>query len=243
MKQLFLAALITMQLCTVKAQKFVIDDPNVQERKLEASFTKIEVRSWINVYITQSNEYKLAVGGNNADGVSKIVTTVENGTLKITTNGLSSFGKYKLNVYVSVKEIDNLMLSGACNVSIVDALSANKLNVQCSGASLLKGKIVTQNLDLKISGASDVKLSGNAINAEMQLSGASTLNAFELISDSINVSASGASDAKVNGNKLLQLNARGASTIIYDGAGKLENKSTSGASDIKKRKAEGGVLI
>lgn len=67
--------------------------------------------------------------------------------------------------------IDRLSASGACEVTIVGALSADKLNVGLSGASDLEGKITAQDLSVDMSGSSDMKVTGEAANLKMTLVG------------------------------------------------------------------------
>ena len=218
----------------------VINDPNAQPRSVGA-FTKVDVSNAFDIYLVQGNESALAVSASNAEYRDKIKTYVQNGTLHIKLEADKSFwnslknNKMNLKAYISIKSLEELEVSGACNVNLVNDISADKLKIRLSGASDLKGKINANFLNVNLSGASDVRLSGVVDNLNVSVSGASDFKGYDLAANYCVADASGASSVQLTVNKELNAKASGASDINYKGTGSITEIRTSGASDIKKR--------
>jgi hypothetical protein len=229
---LTLLAIVSFQ-AAVMAQ--VIKDANAQVREAR-NFHGIDVSSAIDVYLTQGNEEAVAVSAVDDKWRDRIVVEVKDGILRI---GLEkgyklNFGNKKLKAYVSVKNLDKIDISGACNVRIEGTLKSNDLKVGLSGASDLKGKLEAKKISISLSGASDMTVSGITTDMRISASGASKFRGFELSTDFCNASASGASDIRITVNKELSVHASGASDIDYKGAGVIRDLKTSGASSVSR---------
>ncbi len=228
-----------------------VNDPNAVKVDV-TSFHGIDVSSAFDVYLTQSNsnEEAVAVSASEEKFRERIKVEVKEGILHIRyENGLRwNNGKMKLKAYISFKNIDQLIVSGACDVFVLGDLKADELKIGLSGASDLKmskagdmkeeGKIdVKGKLTVNLSGASDMKISGNVSELKVEASGASDFKGFDLTSDSCDASASGASNIQVTVNKELSAHATGASDIHYKGEGMIRDMKTSGASSVSKSRS------
>jgi len=224
---------------TSYGQKQLITDPNAQVRKLSSSFHAIVVSNAINLYLSQGNEEAVALSAADKNDIDKIVTQVDNGVLKIFVQNKGMFGwgwkDKKWKAYVSFKDLDRIVASGASNVFIEGGLNANKLAIHLSGASDLKGALKADDLDIHVSGASDASLEGNTSTASIEASGASNIKAYGLITEKCKVQASGASDIKITVNKELEAYISGASGIQYKGSAVISSMHSSGASSVSKR--------
>lgn len=236
----------------------VIYDDNVQVRKVP-SFTSIRVSNAIELYISQSNKTEVAVSARSEESRDKIITEVVGGTLIIRMADNNRWWKwgdddYKTKAYVSVKELYALTGSGATNIKIINGLSAEKLKINLSGASDLKGEIKAGTLLTDLSGASSIKASirANAFSAKgsgassfevtgtgddllVDVSGACSVKMYEYFVKGASVEASGASSVKVNVSDMLKVHATGASSIDYKGAASIKDMNSSGASSIKHK--------
>ena len=221
------------------AQK-TINDPNAEPRNL-SGFHAIKVSNAFTVYISQGNEDAVAISATKAEYREKIITKVENGVLIIKFDDDKKFwknwngDKQKLKAYISIKKIDRLSVSGACDVFIEDGISAEELSIHLSGASDLKGKVEAKKLTCDISGASDMTISGNAAEVNVEASGASDFKGFDLVSNYCNAKASGASSVNITVNKELSASASGASDVRFKGEGLIRDIKTSGASNVSRR--------
>ena len=221
------------------AQK-TINDPNAEPRSV-GSFHAIKVSNAFEVYISQGNEDAVAISASTAEFRNKIITEVKNGVLIIRFDDDKKFwkgwngNKQRLKAYVSIKKIDGLNVSGACNVYFEDGLSAEVLSVDLSGASDIKGKIEAKTVKFDISGASSATISGNAATLAIEASGASDFKGYDLVSNYCDAKASGASSVNITVNKELNADASGASTVRFKGEGLIRDIKTSGASNVTRK--------
>jgi hypothetical protein len=213
-----------------------VNDPNAEVREAK-NFHGVNVSHAFDVYLTQSNDEAVAVSGSEIKFRDRIKVEVRSGILyiKYDNEGLRwNSGKQKLKAYISVKNIDQLTVSGACDVFISGTLTADELTVHQSGASDLKGKLEVKKLTVDLSGASDITITGSASDVDVEASGASSFKGFDLVTEMCNARASGASDIRITVNKELSAHASGASDIKYKGSGMIREVKSSGASSVSK---------
>lgn len=234
MKKIIFVLIGILFITGLKAQK--INDPNAEVRKV-SSFHAINLSNAFDVFISQSNEEAVAVSAAEKKYQDDIITEVKNGVLFISYGGkgkLWSSGKKKLKAYISVKQIDAMTISGACDVFIAGTLKASDLSINQSGASDVKGRVEIGKLKIDLSGASDITITGTATQLNVEASGASDFKGFDLVTDICNAKASGASDIKITVNKELSAQATGASDVKYKGSGMIREMKSSGASSVRK---------
>lgn len=259
MKKILAFALVLFAFVAQAQNKMgVIYDENVQVRKVP-NFTSIRVSNAIELYISQSNKTDVAVSAKTDEYRDKIITEVVGGTLIIRMEDNNKWwkwndGDYKTKAYVSVKELYALTGSGATNIRIVNGLSAEKLKINLSGASDLKGEIKAGTLLTDLTGASSIKatIRANAFSAKgsgasgfdiigsgddliVDVSGACSVKMYDYLVKGASVEASGASSVRVNVSDILKVDASGASSIDYKGSASIKDMRSSGASSVKHR--------
>ena len=221
--------------CAQTTKKMVFDGA-AEDRNL-TGFTSINVTNAFDVYISQGTEDAVAVSKSDASGTSYIITNVSGGVLYISYRykgwSWSSLRNNKLKAYITVKNLEKLSVSGACNISFVDPIITDRLLVSVSGASDVKGPVKVNSLKVGASGASNISLSGTATETDFNVSGACSIKSLELVTDNCAVVASGASSIKLTINQSLKANISGASDIRYKGTVSRFDSRTSGASSIK----------
>jgi hypothetical protein len=239
MKKIQVMLMMMFMSAALFAQK-TINDPNAESRNL-SGFHGIKVSNAFEVHISQGNEDAVAISASTTEYKEKIITKVENGILIIRFDDDKKFwkgwnsNKQKLKAYVSIKKIDKLSVSGACNVYFEEGLSAEGLDVDFSGASDIKGKIEAKTLKVDISGASSASISGNAATLDIEASGASDFKGYDLVTNMCDARASGASSINITVNKELNANASGASNVRFKGEGLIRDIKTSGASNVTRK--------
>lgn len=224
--------------CNAFAQQ--INDPNAVKVDVK-DFHGINVSNAFDVYLSQGNEEAVAVSASEEKFREKIKVEVKDGILFIGyENGFHIFneGKRKLKAYISLKNIDKLTVSGACDVFIMEKLKADKLVIHLSGASDLKGKLdIKDELSVNLSGASDMKISGAASKFTVNANGASDFKGYDFVTDYCDAKASGASGVQITVNKELSAQASGASDVKYKGDAVIRDLKTSGASNVSRMKS------
>lgn len=183
------------------------------ETRKVSGFSKIDASGAINVEVSVQKDFSVEVQADD-NLLANIKTEVSGNTLKIYSEDRIS-PKTRINVKISMPEIEGLEVSGAS--------SGNVSNVKANS------------LELKASGASKIKADGAAKKLEAEASGASTIDAENLKVEDADVDASGASNATVSASDDLKVEASGASKISYSGEPKNIKQNSSGASSVTKK--------
>jgi hypothetical protein len=183
-------------------------------RELE-DFNKIEVGGAFDVFITQGDQLSVEVE-TDENIQPKVKTVVKDQTLIISSKGI--YNPTKLNVYISLTEIEAIYASGACDIESDGILKAEMLEINTSGASDVKLELEVENLRTDASGASTVILSGQANQHSLEASGASDVKARKLITQSTSANLSGASTAKVYAVDDLIGEVSGSADLDYSGS-------------------------
>lgn len=180
------------------------------EQREVSDFSAVKVGGAVVVEITAQKDFNLEIEGD--DNVLPLIKTeIDGDTLKISSEKGYSTSK-PIKVRISAPNVDDLDLSGASKVSIVN-LDNESLNVDASGAS-------------------KISCEGKTKNLTVDMSGASNFDSEKLFAESVSVDASGASKASVAVKDSLKADLSGASKVVYYGnPTNFENK-TSGASSI-----------
>jgi hypothetical protein len=236
MKSFFVALFVTA-CCQVSAQQTIINDKNAVQRDIP-SFTGIKVSGGMDVYLSQGDNYSLAVSANDEKYIENIKTEVRNDILYITYengNPGRSYGDKKLRAYISFTTLASIEGSGACEFYITDSLNLGSLLIRLSGASDIKGMVTIANLSLELSGASMVKVNGNAQNVKVNASGASDVKSYDLKAENCVAKLSGASDVRLTVTNSIEASASGASTFYYHGNPDKKDVTSSGASSIAQK--------
>jgi hypothetical protein len=214
----------------------VINDKNAEVRNV-SSFTGIKVSGGIDLYLSQSDNYSVAVSANEEKYRNNIKTEVKNGILVIwyDNDRKLNAGNKNLRAYVSFKDIESLEASGACDVDINGTLSANTMFLKLSGACEIKGTVKISNLTLELNGASTAKVDGTAQNLKLNASGASDVKNFDFSVENCVAEISGASDVRISVTNSISASASGASSFRYKGSPERKDIATSGASSINQK--------
>ena len=237
MKKFLLSLLVACISLSAVAQKEIVNDPNAELRTVVGSFTSIKISGGIDLYLSQSEEEVIAVSAEDSRSKESIKTEVTNGTLRIYYEGEKGWNKNKKNLraYVSFKNLENIIASGACDVQVAGVINVASLTLNMSGASDFKGAVKVSNLKMELSGASDVTIKGSATKVDIESTGASDVKGYDLSVDFCTAKASGASDINITVNKELTAHASGASDISFKGEGVIKESHASGAGSVSRK--------
>ncbi|MGH2566137.1 MAG: GIN domain-containing protein, partial [Ginsengibacter sp.] len=142
MKYLFVLLFIACS-SLVFSQQTVINDANAVVRDVTL-FSGIKVSGGIYVYLSQSDNYSLAVSASEDKYRDNIKTEVKNGVLVISYDNDHfgrNYGDKKLRAYISFKTLESIEGSGASDIIINGDLNLNSLLLKLSGASDMKGAV------------------------------------------------------------------------------------------------------
>ncbi len=204
-----------------------------------SGFNAVNVAGPYDVFIKQGAVESVKVEAPS-DMMDRILTEVNNGVLKIYSrhsnwNWGFSWGHHrKTIVYVVVKELNSINLSGSGNVSFKDGVTASALKLKITGSGDISGRVETKALESSISGSGDMRLSGHAGNSTVSVVGSGDFNARNLLTVSSSVRVSGSGDAYVNASDRVDASVVGSGDVHYSGAVKTINSKKSGSGDISR---------
>jgi hypothetical protein len=169
--------------------------------------------------------------------MDRVITEVEGHVLKIhnkrhTGSDWNWMGHKKIVVYVTVRDINSVEISGSGNVSFKDGLHAKSLNISVSGSGDVVGKVETKELACDISGSGNMKLSGHAESSSISVSGSGDYSAREVATASTSVQVSGSGNASINASNSINASVSGSGDVRYTGGAQHVVKSKSGSGDI-----------
>ena len=210
----------------------------VQDRHL-SGFNAVDVEGSVDVYIVQGQTESVKVEAP-ADVMDHVITEVNGTTLRIRDKNSSGWhwsdwwgnNHKKVAIYVSVREIHEIGITGSGDVFFKEGINANSLRIRVSGSGDVLGKVETKNLDCSISGSGDMKLVGHAEQSNVSVSGSGDYSARGLATQNTAVRVSGSGDANINVSNNLEAAVSGSGDVTYTGGAQHVVKSKSGSGDI-----------
>ena len=201
-----------------------------EDRKIE-SFTGLKVGSAIKVVLTMSDKETLTFEAEESV-LPKLRAEVKGGVLHLSSDDRTETKK-SMTAYVSARSLKSIHVTGASEVTLTNALEAESLDLESTGAADLDLNIKVKTLDADVTGAADVVIKGQADRVTVDLSGASDFKCGDLEAADVKIKATGASNARVNASEKLRIDATGASKVIYKGSPKNKEINSTGASTVK----------
>lgn len=206
----------------------------VREKREVSNFHELSVSHAFVVELSVGSEESLEIEVDDRY-INDVITEVRGGKLTIKMRDSRNTRRMKDSprAYLTVKSLDKISLSGAVNLTTFDPLEGDKLDVDISGASVLKMEIEVEDFRLEASGACVVKMEGQTSKQLVKTTGATSYSAYDLESEYADIRVSGAGSARVSVSEELDVRASGASDVKYKGSPSV-NSNTSGASSVRK---------
>ena len=195
-------------------------------------FNSIEVTGGYTIYLKQDSIQSLAVEADE-NLQSFIITKVEGNKL-IIENKENIRSSKSINIYINVKNIKDINVSGSADIKGSGKFKMNELNFDISGSGDVNMDVDLQKLNYECSGAGKLNLTGTAENVFAKVSGAADINTFDLVVKNYTLKSSGAGKANINATEKLDIDISGAVSVNYKGNPKSINQKNSGICSIHK---------
>lgn len=202
-----MATLTAIVMCAVSTVAMA-DDRTYDAR----NFDEISVSGANNVRFVQGDNYQVVAHGSASDLESLEVYVSGEKLVVRTRSGFRKGGSATVDVIAP--RLEEVSASGASHISLGNVKS-DEFEINCSGASSVKGDVESRKLDVECSGASGVNVQVKTGDVKVQCSGASHVN----ISGSC---------AHVTGQ------CSGASSVNLHGSAKSADVRCSGASSLRR---------
>ncbi|WP_292270022.1 head GIN domain-containing protein [Butyricimonas sp.] len=208
----------------------------VQARDAKQSFTKVSVQQGITLYLKQGTEFGITIEADD-NIISYVKTEIKNGQLNVFLDPnviIRSFTA--MNVSVATPDITDINVESAARLIGSSPLKVNKLDINASGAAVVKLEVEGKELDVEASNAAKLELKGAVDHLELELSSAATLKAWDLRVTDCEAGVSGAAKAEVYVSGTLEVQLSSAGLLMYDGNPRITKKDVSGRGALVKRK-------
>lgn len=221
---------------SVSHSQTIKGDGNVtKETRSISSFSKIEINSVMNVFLKQSNTESIVVE-TDKNILPYVETYVKDNTLKIEIkNKIELDGYEKLNVYVSLKDINNLGNNSVGNVRSENQLKLTSFTIENNSVGNLDLDLSCDNLNAEINSVGNVTFSGNAGKVNIENNSVGNLDAFDLTADILNIESNSVGNSNVNASGEIYIEANGVGNVTYKGNAVLKKSSESGMGKIRKK--------
>lgn len=201
-------------------------------------FTKINFGIAGNLQIKIGTEFSVVLEGIKGD-IDEVLTEVSNDKLLIRQESWRFNFKEKVNVYLTMPEIEALSVSGSGKAEILDPVNgADNLTLNVSGS----GRLITTDLEAdsfnsNISGSGSISVggSGMADRGEIVISGSGNYSGGSFEIDHLNVVVSGSGSCYCKAGDSLDATISGSGNVTYAGDPKIDAR-TSGSGHVRAAK-------
>jgi len=202
----------------------------ITEERSVGDFNKISVSDGINLFIEQGNGGTLTIEAED-NLIPKIGTRIIFGKLMIGFKGFSFVidSAEPINVYVKVKELKDIELSGGASISC-DELKTDALEIDITGESTIDLAVQCINLVVDATGGSIIDIEGLVDRQEIELNSWSNYNAGDLVSRECfaEINAGASADINVSERLIVEIHSNGS--LNYIGNPDITQEISSGGS-------------
>lgn len=230
-KILFIGLLIlgTSLANTVKAENEERDVP---------SFSEIALRIPAKLYLEQGEKQSVEIVAKSST-LSDIITEVKGRKLSIKFPAknylLKNFEPGKIEIYITVPEIDGLSLSGSGDI-VAEEINTRILDLAVSGSGdILIEELEAERVKVAISGSGDIIIEegGEADDFSAAITGSGNVKARGFQVKDVVVRVAGSGNCTVTANNSIKARIAGSGNVFYDGNPSIDS-SVAGSGQVKK---------
>lgn len=206
-----------------------------QERKV-SGFNQVLFNGNGNLFISQGDTESVRLEGE--DSIIEMITTlVVDNALRIDYKKASMAhlisSRPPINIYVQVKAVQEIRLTGSGTISTPTPLDAFQLKVSISGSGSGTIDVKGHKLVTILSGSSNFVVKGTVENQDVWISGSGIYQAKNLSSNVANINITGSGKVSVRVQDDLDVRISGAGTVIYQGVPRI-HQTISGSGSITR---------
>lgn len=188
-------------------------------------FTKISYAVPGNLEIKIGPEYNVILEGDD-DDIEEIVTDISGDRLSIRYDRWNFSFNEKVNVYITMPEVNGISVSGSGKAQILDPVrNVDEMNFNLSGS----GRLVTNAMEVddlvcNISGSGSIIIGseGKADRGEVTISGSGSYKGEDFEIDHLEVSVSGSGSCYCKVGDSLEAGISGSGIVSYKGDPKID---------------------
>lgn len=199
------------------------------------SFQRLEISGSADVRLQQGDRDEVFISGDE-DMQKSVQVLLRGNRLEVQPSGGWKFWRSsRLQMEVTVRNLEQLELSGNGEVHAPATFRAERLGVSISGSGLVRfDDLQAQRLHFAVAGSGEGQLRGQLNLLSLAISGKGKLMAEQLRSERAVVAISGVGQAQLWVTQSLNINIMGVGTVDYWGNPQL-TRSSSGVAKINPR--------
>ncbi len=239
MKNLLFTFCFSVSFIALSQSQVINEDIEVIE-----PFKSINLNAKYTVYLKQSNENKIEVRALKE--IMDISTfDVENGVLNIDIKREEKDRSIweqiddikiapKLDIFISMKEVERLTLNGNGKIVTENSISADNLKLEVYGPGHLEADIKGEKVTVHHSGSGLIKLTGYATHTDLHQSGYGKIEAFDFDLKTMDARITGSGNCEVNVSDELTAAVHGEGKLKFKGGTKKVTKKEYGSGKIER---------
>ena len=202
------------------------------------SFSEISLRISAKVYLEQGEKQSVRIVADS-ETLEQVITEVKGRTLNIRFPNNNIFKRWdpgKIEIYISVPEVDGLNLSGSGDI-ISEKIETRILDLLISGSGNIKiEELIAERVSATISGSGNIKIEGSGVADELKtrITGSGNIDAIGFEAKNVDSQTSGSGNSSVFSNGLIKVRIAGSGNVYYTGNPAIES-SIAGSGKVKER--------
>ena len=206
----------------------------VTETRTVNEFKALNVSGGFDVEIRKGNTFKVSVEADD-NIIQDIETSVDNNQLKISMENGVSYRNAHMKIFITAPGLEKISSAASADINFKDEMtSGNKIKINASSGSSIKGAVNAPDIDVDASSGSEVALTGRTKNLDVQVSSGASVDAFELLSENTSAKTSSGASADVHASIKLDAKASSGGKVNYRGAANAIKSESSGGSVTKE---------
>lgn len=184
--------------------------------------------------LVAGTEGKITIEGEE-NLLKYIITEVKGDKLVVKTENnvnLKPSANKSILITIPFKDINNIALAGAGDLTSKDTVRASDLKVSMAGSGDVVLTIETNSVKGRLAGSGDLTLKGKTNDLDANIAGSGDFHGFELLANNTDVSIAGSGDAEVVSNESIKARVAGSGDIKYKGNPKKEDTKVIGSGNI-----------
>lgn len=209
-----------------------------EETRELPSFSEISLRISAKVYLEQGKNQSVRIVADS-ETLEQVITEVKGRTLNIRFPNNNIFKRWdpgKIEIYISVPEVDGLNLSGSGDI-ISEKIETRILDLLISGSGNIKiEQLTAERVSATISGSGNIKIEGSGVADELKtrITGSGNIDASGFEAKNVDAQTSGSGNSSVFSNGSIKARIAGSGNVYYTGNPAIES-SIAGSGKVKER--------
>jgi len=201
-------------------------------RKLQ-EFDEVNILCSGEVFLSQTDEYSVQI---KTDGNVLPLVETHIKRKKLTIDLSECVKDYeKLEIHLSSKFYKEINIKGSCSVECENQLSAEDMEIDCSGSGKVEFDLHVNDLETDLSGSGNANFRGVVNEHHLDISGSGSVNAKNLKSDRTDAKVSGSGNCKIYATEEMNAKVSGSGSLTYSGDPKSVSTDITGSGTIKSK--------